>query len=425
MTLPLALRVLPPEQLGLYYTLVAVAGAALLLDMGIGAAITRSAGYAMAGASTILPWGVAPPPANPNGPNDALLSDLIEVSAWFYRGAALLAFVVLLLPGTLYAESLLMREGHPPSMFGIWWLLCLSTFIGLRFSYWSHLLVGVGLVKESARLVLLTQALTLLVTVVLLLAGAQLWSFAASGIAPAILQRFLAKRHLLGAHPRIDRRASTRLNTGLLATLLPMAWRQGVMAIGAFLILRSSQLVIGSSLPHAESASFGLSATLVSLILALTTTPVSVALPTINKLRATGDVAAISSLFLTRLYAGLAAAVVLLIALCTAGNDMLRLLGSGTFLLPPLPLAILCMVHLLEIHHGHYGSLVLTENRNPFMVPALASGIAIFFLAWHLAPQHGVMGVLLAQGAVQLAFNNWWAVLRGLKGLRTPPANRA
>jgi hypothetical protein len=38
-----------------------------------------------------------------------------------------------------------------------------------------------------------------------------------------------------------------------------------------------------------------------------------------------------------------------------------------------------------------------------------------------LTPLMGLWGMILSMGVVQLCFNNWWPVLRGLKGLGVKP----
>jgi ABC-type spermidine/putrescine transport system permease subunit II len=69
------------------------------------------------------------------------------------------------------------------------------------------------------------------------------------------------------------------------------------------------------------------------------------------------------------------------------------------------------------MHHSLYAELVYSENVNPFVRPALISGVAIIILSVLLTPRFGVWGMLLAGGLVQLCFNNWWPVVRAIQGL--------
>ncbi len=110
------------------------------------------------------------------------------------------------------------------------------------------------------------------------------------------------------------------------------------------------------------------------------------------------------------------------LVLIRAGPWLLQTMGSRTLLLPTLPLLALSVITFLEVHHSQYASLVMTENWNPFVpAPALLSGIIASAASFWLAPRLGVAGILLSQGVVQLAFNNWWPVLRAIRGLSLSP----
>jgi hypothetical protein len=51
----------------------------------------------------------------------------------------------------------------------------------------------------------------------------------------------------------------------------------------------------------------------------------------------------------------------------------------------------------------------MADNRIPFFIPSLASGAATLILLWlFLGPLHlGVLGLILAPGCAQLAYQNW------------------
>jgi hypothetical protein len=109
------------------------------------------------------------------------------------------------------------------------------------------------------------------------------------------------------------------------------------------------------------------------------------------------------------------------LALLIAGPHILYLIGARSTLLGRPALTLLLLVLGLEMHHSLFGALVITENRNPFVIPALVSGVLVALAGWRLAPLYGYWGLLLAQGVVQAAFNNWWTVWRGLRGLEISP----
>src|SRR5689334_4217045 len=79
LVLPLVVRKLPPEDLGLWYVFLALQGIAALFDLGFSPAVTRAAGYLWAGAAELRRFGVAASPktAEEPQPNYELLGGLV------------------------------------------------------------------------------------------------------------------------------------------------------------------------------------------------------------------------------------------------------------------------------------------------------------------------------------------------------------
>src|SRR5690606_17932517 len=76
--LPLLLRSLPKEQLGLWYVFISLGGLIGLLDMGFAPTASRAIAYLWAGAQELLPHGVQAVPEEHKGkPNRQLLINLL------------------------------------------------------------------------------------------------------------------------------------------------------------------------------------------------------------------------------------------------------------------------------------------------------------------------------------------------------------
>jgi hypothetical protein len=50
----------------------------------------------------------------------------------------------------------------------------------------------------------------------------------------------------------------------------------------------------------------------------------------------------------------------------------------------------------------------------------LITGVAIVICSTILTPYLGVWGLLLSTGVLQACYNNWWPVMRALRGLNIP-----
>jgi O-antigen/teichoic acid export membrane protein len=232
-----------------------------------------------------------------------------------------------------------------------------------------------------------------------------------------MIGRYMSKRDFLRETQPVQTKINREQMFVVYRNLWPMAWRQGVVMIGAFLIQRGNTLVCSAKLGLSETASYGLTLNIINVILVTALMPLSLSWPTISRMRVQRDSAGIRRLFFKRLYLGLAVAACGIVFLALVGPWGLAWLGSDTKLLPAGVILVLGLVYLLEQHHSNYAILVLTENQNPFLIPGLLSGIAIIIFAWFIGGNYGVIGIILVQGLIQLLWNNWWTVVRGIKSL--------
>jgi O-antigen/teichoic acid export membrane protein len=417
LTLPLALRVLPKEQMGLYYTFLSIAAIGHLLDFGFSSTITRNASYAMAGASCFKAKGI-PEMSKSGEPNLSLLFQLKDaVRTWYLIVGAILA-LGLLGGGSWYIARQININHLPGSISGCWLLFAFSTILTFISSYWQNLLIGIGKVLENAKILVASQTLSMLLLITGLYSGWGLWSYAIAAIAAAVINRYLVKLIFCNA-TGANRHSGIKIvfDKVILSALWPMAWRQGAVLLGSFMILRMNTLICTDQLGLSTTAEYGLSINVLNMIFQICSVPVTMAFPEISRLRVSQDVLRIRRLFSQRLYGGLALAALLVLIVLFYGEPILTILGSNTRLLNAQYFLILGVIYFLETHHSMYAILVMSENHNPFLLPALLSGFAIFLISWWAAPHYGVLGIILSQGIVQLLWNNWWPVLRGWQGL--------
>src|SRR5437660_12755202 len=88
LVLPLMVRKVPSEHLGLWYVFLTLQGIGNLFDLGFSPAVTRTAGYLWAGAQQLKPFGVAAIEKSeeaPIAPNRTLPSSLVATMRLYYR----------------------------------------------------------------------------------------------------------------------------------------------------------------------------------------------------------------------------------------------------------------------------------------------------------------------------------------------------
>lgn len=410
-------RKLPPEELGLWGVFLALTSLFTQLDLGFSQNVTRAAGFAWAGASKLLPFGIAKSEStSPRQPNYTLLANLIATMGQYYRWVGLAVFGLGLTLGQWWVAHKTADLPNSTSLRTAWAVYAIGLLVNFWGGYWMALLNGIDRVRHAQQAILAGQIANYLIGISGLVWGFGIWSLVVGALVSGIIMRSSACilfRQFI--NPTTLKQG--RVQWDLIQVLWPNSWRLGAVSLGAYLILQANTLIGSALLDLKQLGSYTLSLSVVLILTQFSGVWVQVKLPLINVLRACGETTSVAVLFADRVRLYLITFITGAIGLIYLGPTILRWIGSQTSLLPTGALILLLAIYLAEQHHGHFASLVMTENINPFLGPALISGAAVVVVSLVLTPTFGFWGMLAAQGLVQLSFNNWWVVWRGLQSL--------
>ncbi len=414
--LPLVLRTLPAEHLGMWYIFGSLGSFAMLLDLGFEATITRMASYVWAGTPGLAAFGLHDGPAS-GVPNRALFRDLVATLRAYYFALGLFVLLLLELGGSAWVWA--RSEGIPEAstVRGAWVIYALGVSLNFVGGRWPALISGIGALRAAQQVNVAGLLLYYIIAVAGLTAGYGLWSLVAAMLMMGVFVRalgrlvFVRTANLPGSIP------APRFNREIFSSIWPNAWRTGLVSVGAFLIIQANTLICSAFLDLSTTASYGISFQLVTMLVGLSAVWVQVKIPLISQLRLQGKGTEIAIIFARRLRFSIISYFCGTLVIIYFAPWILHAIGSKTTLLPKNILTSLAVIQFLEMHHSLYGQLVLTENRNPFLRPALVSGLLIVGASLMLTPRIGVWGMLLAAGGVQACFNNWWPVVRAVRGL--------
>jgi len=413
--LPLVLRSLSPDHLGLWYVFQSIAGLIILLDMGFAPTATRAAAYAWVGAKDISERGL-PPIHTGSRPNHKLMSIIIGAMKNYYRIITALTIVILSSFGTWWISGRINDLQNLSYLLALWMCYIAALSVSILGGLWPALLTGINGVRRAQQIQIAGFLGNYVLSCTLLLAGFGLASLVAGKATEAIILLFAGQ----AAFREFSLAKSLRSRWSdihMLKRFWPLAWRTGAASLGAYLTIYFNTLIASRFLGLDVTASYGLSLQLILTLAGVSGVWVSVKLPQINQLRAQGDIASISKIFTSGLRKSYCCFLIGSLGLLFVLPHLLGLIHSKTHLVSPEFLLVMLIVFGLEMNHSLHAALVLSENENPFAIPALVSGMAIGILSFILAPLCGLWGILFAQGAVQLSYNNWWPCLRAARGL--------
>lgn len=405
--LPLVLKKLSTEELGMYYVLLSQVALAPVIDFGFSPAVLRFVSYAMGGAETLQAHGVTK--SSGTGPNYRLLWHLFFTTRALYRVLALLVLVVLGVWGTYIVE---LRIHETPSPFAVqvaWGVTLLATVLDVYSSWAPVFLRGMDQVLVSVRITVWACVVRYVLAAALLLAGAGLLSLPVASFVSSLLQQFLARRACLGllaGQPRPER-VEVWQN---LRTIWPNSWRQGLQNVSSYLTTNANTTICLSVLGLAANAQYGLSVQLLGIITGMASVWTHVKWQVISQQRAQHDFVGIQRTYWSRMWLQYLTFLLMAAGLLVCGQPLLRWLGSGKQMMAPPWMLLLTVNAFLEMQVGTWGTLIATGNRIPYLWPAIASNVVCFVLSLTLIHTTSlglgafVLSPLLAQGL----FNYWY-----------------
>jgi O-antigen/teichoic acid export membrane protein len=418
--LPLLVKQLSGEELGMYFVFLSLTALIPIIDFGFNPAIGRFVTYAMAGAATLKSHGIHPTERPSSGPNFRLLWRLLRTTRQLYGGLALTGFVLVGLWGT-YLVWIKVHECADPAHVWIAWGLTLTALtVELYSSWWNTFLYNTNEVLSSARISFGAQTFRILLSIVLLLAGAKLYSVPLAALAGTLTNRILARRaclKVLGPRPS-DLHAETQ---NLVALLWPNTWRAGVHYVSNYLRVNANTAICASAFGLATTAEYGLSVQVMFIALGMASVWTQVKWPAVGQFRTKNDYLGLQRMMRPRFllqfttFVVLAGGAILILPALLAGFDPDKKM---------LPLALLLLLGVnafLELGFTFWTTLISSENRLPYLWPTVITNVTSLALCLTLvhATGFGVASLVLAPLAAGLLFNYWYWAFAGARSMRT------
>lgn len=409
-TLPLILRLLTTEEVGMNYLMLTVSSIVGLMDFGFSPQFGRNFTYVNSGARRLCREGVE---EERGGSIDwHLLSVLISTARFVYRRLSVLALIVMLTFGTGYIWYLTEGFTNVNNSLYIWILYSFSTYFNIYFSYYSSLLTGSGMIRESSQAAILSKSAYLVLCTLFLLLGWGLFAVVAANFIAPFVQRYVSYRAYFKPElkARLAEQTATRKD---IRETFSVIWfnakKLGINFIGAYAVNKMGMFIIGFFLPLATIGSYGLLTQLTTIVSGIANTMFVTYLPKVSYCRVTGDRPMLKRTISFSMVVGQIIMVAGALGIIFVAPYLLELIKSQTM----LPSRLICVLYLvivaLELNHSEFASVISTENKIPYVVPSLVSGGVIVLLTFISLKftTLGLLGVVLVQGIVQAAYNNW------------------
>lgn len=410
-TLPLILRMLSAEEIGMNYLMLTIGSLVALFDFGFAPQFGRNITYVFSGAQELKKEGLEITNSD-KSINYRLLATMIHTARYVYRRLALIVLAVMLSLGSLYIYKVTNGFKNIENSFLIWVVYSISTFFNVYYSYYTSLLTGKGMIMESKKAIVYSRITYIILTFLLLYLGLGLLGVALANLIAPFVTRFISYHYFFSKELKlkINSFAITKNEKIELFTIIwHNARKLGLVFVGSYAITKLSMFLAGLYLSLSDIASYGLMIQIIGLITAISGTLFNIFQPRFSALRVLGDKDALLKEFAYSMHVYYILFISGSVLIVFMGPWILNIIGSNTSL-PSLDiLLIYSFIILLEGNHSNFATFIVTKNNIPFVESSLIAGVCISIGSYlSLTMTHlGIFGIVLIQGIIQGIYANW------------------
>lgn len=409
--LPLILMVLTPEEIGMNYLMLTIGSLVSLFDFGFAPQFARNITYVFSGVKELKKEGLEF--AREKSDIDyRLLATMIQTAKFVYRRLSIVVIILMLTFGSIYVYYVTDGFINVRNALIIWLIFSISVFFNIYYTYYSSLLTGRGLIKESSIAKVYTRILYIIFTLILLYFGVGLLSIVIAGLITPFVKRHISHKYFYTKELK-DLLVRFKITDNEKVALFELIWHNskklGIVFICTFITTKFGLFIAGLFLPLNDIASFGLMLQLIGFISSLSITLFEIYQPRFSFLRTKGDNELLIKEFAFSMIVFYIIYFVGVFSVLLFGQQILNIIGSNTALPSFEILLIYSVVILFELNHSNYATLITTRNEIPFVKPAIIGSVVMIagsFLILKYS-NFGILGLILVQGLTESAYDNW------------------
>ncbi|MDD4656436.1 MAG: O-unit flippase-like protein [Bacteroidales bacterium] len=424
--LPLILRMLPKEEVGLWTIMIGLNSMIYLLDFGFFQTFSRAITYIYSGASTLQKKGFVPV----TGKTEIfypLLKGTMKAMSRFYGFVSLLLLLLLSTGGVWYINRLLIGFSGDITNAKIAWfsygvLLCYQFFT----YYYDAALVGRGMIKRSRQIIVFSQSLHVVISSLLLLYGVGIISMVIGQTVATIVNRILARYSFYDSKTKLGlAKATSKKWFDILKTLFHTAYKNGLASLSWVFTNRMLAIFGALYVPLATMASYGITKQITDITITLSVAWFFTYYPKLTGEQIKRGVSEVKRIYIKATIITVAVFIPIAIFVSIAGNTLLSFIGSSTFLLPVSLIILLFVASMLEALTQISTSVLLSRNEVPhYIAQSVTAVVSLLFIILTLKyTELGVIALIAVPMVVQLCYQHWKWTLKLFKEFDIKPVD--
>lgn len=408
--LPVLVKYLSEDELGLWYSYTAVGNLVLLFEMGFNPTFARNIVYCLSGAKRLTKEGSFEYSEQVDW---HLTAAVLRTSKLIYAGIAAIALAIMLTIGNLYVGSI--TSGLQGNAHWIAWLIFVAAiFLNLFYLWTLTFLRGFGDIAGENKSKTYAKMCQLVVTFILCclgmgIVGAALGFFAYSG-----LLRFFAWRELRNHKDVLNNARNkggeiTRLDIkAVLATVSNLAIKDGIVEISLYIATQATSIICSLYLSLAETGMYSLQLQLANAVSGLSSSYLTSCYPAYQSAYANNNKESMRNIVKRGFSIFWVCALVAIAGVLLVVFPVLPLFRPSAQLNAALFVALACYACIVQ-QYSSFCVLIVATNRMPYVMAYIVSsavGIALSAIAMRLG--YGLWGLVCCQLIAQCAYNVWY-----------------
>ena len=409
--LPFILSMLSPEEVGYNYLLLAINSFVILIDFGFSSQIARYVSYVFSGVNKIPKTGFENLIVHNEQIDYRLLKSIVNTSKTVYRRLSLVAFFLMISIGSYYIYHSTERFTVVHNALLIWIIQIIATFFNIYYLYLNSLLIGKGQVMESQQSQLASRLFYIISSIILLYFNFGLLGISIAYLISPFIGRFLAIKYFYDNDlQRIFETfiISKEEKKETFANIWYNSKKVGITLIGGFAITKIGMFMSGLYLSIDEVAQYGLMLQISTSVTLFASTSYTALKPKLAQLLVTKMQVQTIHYLSKAIFTFYLLFLIISIFILSCIQPLLGFINSGVSI-ENKALFIFLIIAFLERNHSIFANFILLGNKVPFVNASIISGIFIIIMSYVSLEltDLGVVGLILAQGIVQLFYNNW------------------
>ena len=407
--MPVLLRNLPKEQVGIWLLLGQSWAVLGILDLGFGVTLTRRIALAKGKSG-----GSPDVPLTPASLSE--IADLITAGRRVYQFMSAGVFLVSWGLGFVYLRHLELQSISHMTVWTAWTILCACQAVTVWSTVWTCLLQGVGYIGWDALFATAVSSLTLLAQIIAVVSGGGIVSLAIIATVGALGQRMLLRTFAFRKRPELVQLKGS-WNPAVLKGMPGLALRAWLSAIGSVLVFNTDGFFIASAEGAENIPAFRAAFLVVLNVHILASVFAQSSSVFISQLWQAGEEEEVRRLFQRNLRIGLCFMLCGGTAILFAGEALFNVwLGPNNYV-GSATVAVFVTLFVLEQQSFIISTSCRATDLEPFAGWMMAGGVIKLALALPMIEWFGLLGLAVVTLAAQLLTAHWYVFLRGLSRL--------